>query len=184
MGLLQNSSSECIWAAAGSKQSAGRWSSTFSQVLPFLIHGFLSFSIIQISPHLGHLHLLLWNTSLHWSWDWEEHPANTEKRASCSETELVVPLFLAGWRGTVHLTASPSFSWCHEVCSPLPHFCNCWHPSESTESHSFCVWTEVLFSTLGLKHRNPKNLCILWPPCYFFFYSLMHANPLTISMFF
>lgn len=147
-----------------------------NETQPFLksffswLHGFLSFSVIQISPHLGCLHLFLWNTSLNWSWGWEEHPASAEKRAGGSATELVVPLFLAGWRGIVHLTASPSFSWRHEISSPLSHFCNCWHPSESTESCSFCVWIEVLFSILALKHRNPKNLCILWPPRSNFFF--------------
>lgn len=144
--------------------------SPFSSLFFLTLRRFLSFSVIQISPHSGHLHLLLWNTSLNWSWGWEEHPAGTEKRSGGSETELVVPLFLAGWRVTVHLTASPSFSWRHEISSPLPHFCNCWHPFESTESHSFCVWTEVFFSILALKHRNSKNLSILWPPCYIYVY--------------
>lgn len=177
LDLLQNSSSERIWTSASSKRSAGQCNSALSQVFLFAtLRRFLSFSVIQISPHPGHLHSLLWNTSLNWSWGWEEHPAGTEKRSGGSETELVVPLFLAGWRGTVHLTASPSFSWRHEISSPLPHFCSCWHPSESTESHSFCVWIEALFSILALKHRNPKNLCMLWPPCYIYIFLFLNVH--------
>lgn len=117
-----------------------------------------SFSVIPVSSHLWHLHLLLWKTILNWSRDWEEHPASTEKRPGGLETELVVPLFLAGWRGTLHATAASSLSWSHETSSPIPHFCNCWHPSESTECRSFYPWADVLFRTL--QNTGTQRTCV------------------------
>lgn len=91
MVLLQNSSSECIWTSASTKRS---------QTQPFLksffswLHVFLSFPVIQISPHLRHLHLLLWITSLNWSCDWEEHPASTEKSAGVQKQSWWFLFFL------------------------------------------------------------------------------------------
>lgn len=158
-----------------------QWNSACFNFFFSWLHRFHSFSVIQISSHLGHLHLLLWKTILNWSRGWDEHPARTEKRPGGLETELLVPLFLAGWRGTLHVTAAPSLSWSHETSSPLPHFCNCWHSSESTESRSFCPWTDVL-SELWLQNTGTQRACVFsdllviqFFKFYFIFSSLTYA---------
>lgn len=185
MGLLQNSSSECIWTSASSKRSECNETQPILKCFFFSwLHGFHSFSVIQISSHLVYLHLLLWQTILNWSRGWEEHPASIEKRSGGLEAELVVPLFLAGRRGTVHATAPPSFSWRQETSSPLPHFCNCWHPLR-VQRATFLSLNRSAFQNFGCKTQEPKELVYsMTLLLYFFFSSLTYANPLIISMLF
>lgn len=68
--LLQDSSSECIWTSSSKRSKCKETQPVLKWFFFSWLHGFHLFSVIQISSHLGHLHLHLWKTILNWSRSW------------------------------------------------------------------------------------------------------------------
>lgn len=141
------------------KEKLVKWNSVLFKNFFSWLHGFHSFYVIWISCHLGHLLFLLWKTILNWSRGWEKHPASSEKRPGGLEKELVVPLFLAGWRGTVHVTVVLLSAGAMRL--PL-----LFHTSAIADTHlrvqraTVSVLEQKCFSELRLQNKGTQRICV------------------------